>query len=71
MHACTHESEMIAEHRGPLAGAWLAVAAYLREAARRGRERRAAAALVSLDDHLLRDIGVHRGDAGHLVRRGH
>jgi uncharacterized protein YjiS (DUF1127 family) len=28
----------------------------------RARSRRAFACLVSMDDHLLRDIGVHRGD---------
>ncbi|MBA3325766.1 MAG: DUF1127 domain-containing protein [Rhodobacteraceae bacterium] len=33
-------------------------------------ERRAEAALASMDEHLLRDIGAHRGDLSRLVREG-
>lgn len=37
----------------------------------RSRERRTARMLLQLDDHLLRDIGLHRADlrAG-LIARG-
>ncbi len=32
--------------------------------------RRAARELSMLDDHLLRDIGIHRGQIDHAVRFG-
>lgn len=42
-----------------------------RNAARRHAERTAIAQLASMDDHLLRDIGVRRGDVQRLIRCGH
>jgi uncharacterized protein YjiS (DUF1127 family) len=43
---------------------------YVRGAGQRAEHRAAAAALLSLDDHLLRDLGVRRGDVDRLVREG-
>ena len=37
-------------------------------AARHRADQRAVETLLSLDDHLLRDIGVHRGDVERVVR---
>jgi uncharacterized protein YjiS (DUF1127 family) len=37
---------------------------------RRGRIRRDHAYLMSADDHILRDIGVRRGDLGIRIRDG-
>lgn len=34
------------------------------------RRRRATYALHQLPDHLLRDIGISRGEIDHAVRRG-
>jgi uncharacterized protein YjiS (DUF1127 family) len=71
MHACTHESELVeGRESGLFAGAWRAVTTYFREAARRNENRTSAAALLSLDDYLLRDIGVRRADVERLVRHG-
>jgi uncharacterized protein YjiS (DUF1127 family) len=39
-------------------------------AARRHAERRAVETLASMDEHLLRDIGVTRGDVARVVRNG-
>jgi uncharacterized protein YjiS (DUF1127 family) len=41
-----------------------------RNSARRFAERAAVATLSSMDDHMLRDIGVQRADVARLVREG-
>ena len=43
-----------------MAGAWIR---------RRVRETRTTAALRALDDHTLRDIGVHRSEIASVARR--
>ena len=48
-----------------------AVRSALAKAARRSMERRAATALLSMDEYLLRDIGMTRGDAEHALLGGH
>lgn len=35
---------------------------------RRSEKRQAYAALLNLDDHMLRDIGLSRGDINHMAR---
>ncbi len=48
---------------GPLARLWAAAVDAL--------ERRRAARLVAeMDDRMLRDIGIHRGDAMRAIRHG-
>ena len=42
----------------------------LRGTARRRRSQQALTTLLSMDDHLLRDIGVSRGDALRMDREG-
>jgi uncharacterized protein YjiS (DUF1127 family) len=68
MHACTHES--LERHDGLIAGAWGAVRRYFRDSEQRHEYRRAATAMLSLDDYLLRDIGVTRGDVERIARNG-
>ena len=48
-----------------------AVRSVLAKAARRSMERRAAMALLSMDEYLLRDIGVTRADAERTLLGGH
>jgi uncharacterized protein YjiS (DUF1127 family) len=49
---------------------WPKVTGYFRDTGQRAEHRRAAAALLSLDEHLLRDLGVRRRDVERLVREG-
>jgi uncharacterized protein YjiS (DUF1127 family) len=56
----------IRERNGATPG-WL-VAWVLGSARRRHELRKAAAGLMAMDDHLLRDIGVTRADAVRIAR---
>jgi uncharacterized protein YjiS (DUF1127 family) len=51
---------------GMLAAPWRAAAALAKELA----ARRAMHLLTSLDDRMLRDIGLERGQIGYAARRG-
>jgi hypothetical protein len=48
-----------------------AIGSVLAKAARRSMERSAAMALTSMDEYLLRDIGVTRADVERTLLGGH
>lgn len=60
------EIEILSIRRGEAASCGRSLIGWLRAAAERRRQRRA---LALLDDHLLRDIGVTRGQALAEARR--
>jgi uncharacterized protein YjiS (DUF1127 family) len=73
MHACEHEAHSHAwfeNGRGAIAAGREWLARVVRSASRRLVERRAAAALLRMDDYLLRDIGLTRAEALRIARGG-
>ncbi len=55
---------------GPLAGVRRAFADWRRRVAETRAARRTAARLWRMEDHLLRDIGLTRGEAETIARGG-
>jgi len=55
---------VVADAAGPLMRLWVAAVV--------AAERRRAAKLIGeMDDRMLRDIGIHRGNAMQAIRDGH
>ena len=75
MHACNDDTHPLAweaasRREGPLAGLGRILRGLVEAAVRRHADRRGAAALMSMDEHLLRDIGVTRAEAYWIAREG-
>jgi uncharacterized protein YjiS (DUF1127 family) len=59
-----------ARGNGLVASSLNAIMRAARELTRRHRERRGIEELLRMDDRLLADIGITRGEAEHMVRNG-
>ncbi len=60
----TRTAATLSDARRRLTNGWL-------EARHRRLQRQGLREMLHLDDHLLRDIGVHRGDVEYAARRPH
>jgi uncharacterized protein YjiS (DUF1127 family) len=73
MRTCEHgtyASARLEDDGGAISAVRAAAARMVRNAGRRLVERKAATALLKMDDDLLRDIGLTREDALQIARHG-